>query len=336
MKYKYIEAQWINALMRAFTNYGLNTRLITKDLVGFENGKMIIGARLEVSAARRMWQRADQLAQDPLLGLKIGCSQDYRSVGVLAPILWHSPSVRIALNHIATFQTLISESGSFLLTETQDHEEPIIQCEYVPVPNSVPVNAHQVLAVIIGTVGIIQAISNNRVRAKRLYLPPNLNADLISKGIECQIENRVGNLAICFTTEYFDQAILGCDEHLYQINLTYAEELLRSKRASQALIDSIKKVIEQYGFSTATIEDAESHLELHKRTLQRNLAQQGSSFRQLKEEVLKEWAIKLLIRQKLEIDEVAQKLGYSEPSAFHRAFKTWFATTPKQFSLGKV
>jgi len=334
MKYKYIEAQWINALMRAFSNYGLNTLLITNGLAGFENGQMIVGARLELSAARQMWQRADELARDPLLGLKIGSSQDYRSVGVLAPILWHSPSVRIALNHVATFQTLISESGSFLLTEIQDSDGPIIQCEYVPVPNIVPVNDHQVLAVIIGTVAIIQAISNNRVRAKRLYLPPSLNADLIAKNMECQTKKREGNLAICFTTEQFDQALLGCDEHLYQINLTYAEELLRSKRASLALIDSIKRIIEQYGFSSASIEDAERDLELHKRSLQRNLAQQGTSFRQLKEEVLKEWAVKLLVRQKIEIDEVAQQLGYSEPSAFHRAFKTWFSVTPKRFTLG--
>jgi len=334
MKHRYIEAEWINALMRAFTNYGLNTSLIIEGLAGFENGQMILGARLEISVARQMWHRADKLAQDPLLGLKIGSSQDYRSVGVLAPILWHSPSVRIALNHIATFQTLISESGSFLLTEMQESGGPIILCEYVPLPNAVPVNNHQVLAVIIGTVGIIQTISNNRVRAKRLYLPSSLNAELIAKSIECQTNSREGNLTICFTTEQFDQTILGCDEHLYQINLTYAEELLRTKRASLALIDSIKKVIELYGFSTATIENAEIHLELHKRTLQRNLAQQGSSFRQLKEEVLKEWAIKLLVRQKLDIDEVAQRLGYSEPSAFHRAFKTWFSTTPKQFSLG--
>ena len=334
MKYKYIEAQWINALMRAFENYGLNTQHITEGLAGFEHGQMIVGTRLEVSAAREIWHRADKLAQDPLLGLKIGSSQDYRAIGVLAPILWHSPSVRIALNNIATFQTLISESGSFLLTEIQESEGSKIQCEYVAVPNMVPVNGHQVLAVLIGTMGIIQAISNKKTKVKQLYLPPSLNGELISLSLGCQVKNREGNLVICFSTEQFDQPLLGCDKHLYHINLAYAEELLRSKRASLALIDSIKSIIEQYGFSTATIDDAVTHLGLNKRTLQRNLMQQGTSFRKLKEEVLKEWAVKMLVRQRFEIDEIAQRLGYSEPSAFHRAFKTWFSSTPKHFTTG--
>ncbi len=334
MKHRYIEAEWINAVMRAFANVGLNTQHISAGLTGFKNGQLQVGARLEISAARQMWHRANELAQDPLLGLKIGSSQDYRAVGVLAPILWHSPSVRIALNHLSTFQTLISESGSFLVTQSQDSKGELIQCEYVAAPNIVPVNAHQVLAVIVGTIGIIKAISNDGVKLKQLFLPPSLNANLISKQLACEVFSREGNMAISFAAEQLDKPLLGCDQHLYQINLSYAEELLRSKRASLALIDSIKNVIEQFGFSTATIEDAQSHLTLHKRSLQRNLAQQGTSFRQLKEEVLKEWAINLLLRQKLDIDAVAQKLGYSEPSAFHRAFKSWFECTPKQFCQG--
>ena len=125
--------------------------------------------------------------------------------------------------------------------------------------------------------------------------------------------------------------MLGCDEHLYQINLAYAEELLRTKRAGLAIIDSVKDLIELCGFSTASINDVEARLGLHKRTLQRNLFEQGTSFRQLKEEVLKERAVNLLVGKKVEIEAVAMHLGYSEPSAFHRAFKTWFGVTPKQF-----
>jgi AraC-like DNA-binding protein len=33
----------------------------------------------------------------------------------------------------------------------------------------------------------------------------------------------------------------------------------------------------------------------------------------------------------LAIGEIAYLLGYSEPAAFHRAFKRWYATTPEHF-----
>ena len=331
MKKNYIEGEWINALMRTFSNLGLDTRLIVEGIAGFENEQLIPGYRLEVNDARQMWHQADKIAQDPLLGVKIGSSQDYRAVGVLAPVIWHSPDARTALNNIVTFQTLISESGCFHVGQILVGEEWVIQCEYVAVPNSVPANSHQILAVVIGTVGIIQAISNNTIKVKRLYIPLSLDADLISKALACEVENRDGNLAVDFYSEKFDKPLLGCDQHLYQINIVYAEELLRAKRARLALIDSVKHLIENNGFSRVGSEEVELSLGMHKRTLQRNLSEQGTSFRQVKESVLKEQAANLLLKDNVEIESVATYLGYSEPSAFHRAFKSWFGVTPKKF-----
>ena len=332
MKHHYIEGEWINALVCIFANLGLDTQQITKSIEGFEDDRLMAGYRFEVSAARKMWHRADELAKDPLLGFKVGSVQNYRAIGVLSPVIWHSPSVRTALQNLVMFQTLISESGAFHFDEIYDGDECVNYCEYVAKHSSVSINAHQILAVVVGTIGIIKAISNNMVKVKRLYLPPNLNARLLSKNIGCDVVSRDGNLAICFSTQQFDSPLLGCDHNLYQINIAYAEELLRAKKAGVALIDSVKSAIENGGFSRSNIEYIELSLGLHKRTLQRNLSEQGTSFRQLKEEVLKAQAVSLLLQEKFEIESLATYLGYSEPSAFHRAFKSWFGVTPRKFS----
>ncbi len=345
MKRNYIEGEWINALMRAFTNLGLDTQAIIQDLPGFEGQGFISGQRLDVGSARQMWHRADLQACDPLLGLKAGGSLDYRAVGVLTPVIWHSPTVRVALNNIATFQTLISESGAYKITDKQKPQanRPILDhlvCEYIPTPNVVPVNPHQVLAVVSGTLGIIHAISNGQVQAKTLQVPTafkqSINTNLLEKAlneqqIKCQVHSQGEHFSLTFSHEHLDIPLPGCDAHLYEINKSYAEDLLRTKRAGLALIDSVKEVIIQQGYSLATIEDVQTQLGLHSRTLQRNLLEQGTRFRQIKEELLKDQAIHLLISKKLSINAVAQQLGYSETSAFHRAFKTWSGVTPKQF-----
>jgi AraC-like DNA-binding protein len=67
------------------------------------------------------------------------------------------------------------------------------------------------------------------------------------------------------------------------------------------------------------------------RTLQRQLAEHGCVFQDMVEEVLRALAERYLRDTKLSIGEVAYLLGYSEPSAFHRAFRRWFATTPDAF-----
>jgi len=67
------------------------------------------------------------------------------------------------------------------------------------------------------------------------------------------------------------------------------------------------------------------------RTLQRRLASAGLSYQQLLDEVRRDSAERYIARTHLSIGEIAYLLGYSEPAAFHRAFKRWHDVTPQSF-----
>jgi AraC-like DNA-binding protein len=67
------------------------------------------------------------------------------------------------------------------------------------------------------------------------------------------------------------------------------------------------------------------------RTLQRRLARVGTSFEVLCNDVRKHAAEHYLADPTLSIAEVTYLLGYSEPTAFHRAFRRWHGTTPHAF-----
>jgi len=67
------------------------------------------------------------------------------------------------------------------------------------------------------------------------------------------------------------------------------------------------------------------------RTLQRRLSAVGLSYQQLLDGVRREVAERYLANSSLSIGEVAYLLGYSEPAAFHRAFKRWHDVTPRGF-----
>src|SRR5262249_39427351 len=70
------------------------------------------------------------------------------------------------------------------------------------------------------------------------------------------------------------------------------------------------------------------------RTLQPRPAEDGASDQELLDEVRKAAAGRYLGESTLAIGEIAYLLGYSEPAAFHRAFKRWYATTPEHFRAG--
>jgi len=67
------------------------------------------------------------------------------------------------------------------------------------------------------------------------------------------------------------------------------------------------------------------------RTLQRRLAAAGISYHEMVDAARKEAAARLLADPGLVISEVAYLLGYSEPAAFHHAFKRWTDETPQAY-----
>jgi len=67
------------------------------------------------------------------------------------------------------------------------------------------------------------------------------------------------------------------------------------------------------------------------RTLQRRLAAEGSSYQGLLDQTRREAAESYLTDSTLSAAEVAYLLGYSEPAAFHRAFKRWCGSSPRDF-----
>lgn len=69
------------------------------------------------------------------------------------------------------------------------------------------------------------------------------------------------------------------------------------------------------------------------RTLDRRLAAEGTSFRDVLDGVRRELAEQLLRAPRVTTGEIAFQLGFSESSAFHRSFKRWTGLTPRAFRL---
>ena len=78
-----------------------------------------------------------------------------------------------------------------------------------------------------------------------------------------------------------------------------------------------------------TIEQMASELGMTSRTLQRRLKDDGTSFQDLRDEVRRELADHYLDGE-LSIAEISFLLGFSQPSAFFRAFKRWTGVTPNE------
>lgn len=72
-------------------------------------------------------------------------------------------------------------------------------------------------------------------------------------------------------------------------------------------------------------------LKMSPSTLRRRLKSQGTSFREIKSEVRQSLAKRLLIQSEFPVAQVSDQLGYTEPSAFFRAFHAWTGMSPARF-----
>ena len=97
------------------------------------------------------------------------------------------------------------------------------------------------------------------------------------------------------------------------------------------MIEGKKAEIDGARPALAHLDQVARSLGLHKRVLQRHLREHHTSFRQIKMSVLKTRALHGLITEGWPGSRIAEDLGYTDLSAFHRAFKNWFGVSPKRF-----
>jgi AraC-like DNA-binding protein len=75
-------------------------------------------------------------------------------------------------------------------------------------------------------------------------------------------------------------------------------------------------------------------LQVHPQTLRRRLAREGTSFKDIKNQLRRDVALHYLGREGLSIEDIAHRAGFSEASAFIRAFKGWTGVTPYAYRKG--
>lgn len=112
-------------------------------------------------------------------------------------------------------------------------------------------------------------------------------------------------------------------ETLRRLNRKTSDQNIAERTAAQIRI--------QLTQGEPDLEEIARNLGVSRETLQRHLRSEGSNFTQLIDNVRRALAANYLKERHLSVTEMALLLGYSEISAFSRAFRRWFGVSPRQW-----
>lgn len=142
-----------------------------------------------------------------------------------------------------------------------------------------------------------------------------------------EFDRRHFELEIVQTPETLDQYLAGTN-----LSLLYQPKNYRviSDQVRQWLERNIKQ-----GNYQATLKEAAIHFDMSQQVLHRRLQAEDLSFKAIKMQTRRDMAVNLLFDNKYKIEEIATLVGFSEPSAFIRAFKSWTGSTPLAYRHSK-
>lgn len=119
---------------------------------------------------------------------------------------------------------------------------------------------------------------------------------------------------------------------MYRQFTEHAEKYLKSLGQGDTVVDQLKRMLaDLMAAGEANADSACRALKLSRRTLQRRLKAEKTSFQKVLNEVRADLAVRYLSDKRLKSLEVAMLLGYSNLSSFTTAFKSWYDMPPAAY-----
>lgn len=282
------------------------------------------GERVAMAELDRFW---DQLCHsaDPLIGLRLGLALQVGHLDITGLLLMSCSNYAESMAALVEYAPLIGGVG-FQLHSEGELQQLQVQSAFRARP------AQRVEAVLTMILQLSRSNTGGRFEPARLLLrhAPLAAAADYSKLLGCPVMFGAAIDALEFSSAQLalplEQANPGVRDHLVQLaDVGLAQVAAQSTRQR---VTALLRVHPQWNKDQVA-----ARLHLSGRHLARRLTEEGTSFRQLQDQERRGVAEDMLRRQ-CRIQQVAEALGFSDESAFAKAFRRWTGVSPSMFRSG--
>lgn len=320
-----VYAPLLGTIWRTLESYGIEPHEVIPDKLYRPGGQFTYSDRIRFEDYDAIQARVASMVKDPAMGLKAGLFLHPSHLGAFGYAWLASSCLRTALKRAQRFVRMSHEHIEVCLDEQPDHVRVFHRMRRIPTRPNISGDAQ-----IAGTLTMCRSIVGDHFAPQQVTLRRETPSDptpwIEALGEKIVFGHALNSLVI--SADDADRELTSSSPNMVKplegMIERYLIKLDRESVANRARVFIMKQLPSG---RVTQLHTAEA-LNVSKRTLQRKLRENDLTFRSLLTQVRMDMAERYLEIPGYSFTEIAFLLGYTDTSAFSRAFKSWFGHSP--------
>ncbi|NMP30180.1 AraC family transcriptional regulator [Thalassotalea sp. M1531] len=318
----------VRALVNYLVNCGLDRKLLLTHIATDEQA---------LSNAQQSYPQSDYEAllsyganqlNIPNIGFMHGKAFELSFWGILGHIVAAAPTLWDALGYQKRYQCLLGNSGQAY----HEIEDEVVTIRWL---SDAQCSANSIEQVITAWVAFAfsYTLSNDKPISVHFTHSAVSGLEQYQEFFGCEVLFNTEFNGIKVKQSSLTLPLTAFNEEVLTVLCNYAEQKLSQKKSTGSLDIIRQYIIETLPEGIAELNEVAQFLGISSRQLQRKFQQQNTSLTAFLEHIRQDLAVSYLTQTNHKLLYISSVLGYSEQSAFQRAFKRWFNCTPQEYRL---
>ena len=279
-------------------------------------------SRVPTRSMLRLWRAVIEAIDDPVLGLQVARQPTLSDFGLVGYAMRYSNNLHDALYRLARYQRILSEAVRFTLAEDDD----ACVLTWISHPSLLAIR-HPVESSMTLLVRAARELTGEDLRPLKVELPtpPPADPGAYRSEFRCDVAFACDSAAISWSQQQMNLPTRGADAalagYLDQLATIAAEPIGADYDSTMTAVRRVLWSMLPRG--RPNIWRTAKELGVSVRTLQRRLGDEGSSYSEILDDLRRDVTRELMAEGDQPLADISFLLGYSEPSAFHRAYRRW-------------